>query len=638
MKGLGPAAATAAPAGKRRWRCVAATGAALALLFFSVVVPLAVLLGLHTRFPSMYLVDESAVSVYDGSEGGTWPQVPSEENDSSQVNNTVKEFVPPTSKVVTDTNGSPSDKVIGSQPELGKFNEDISIHLAPPIQQATTLECSMLPNITNIDLKDNFEQGLPGDENGAFCQVQFGSYCRWSVEHKEVMKDSTVKRLKDQLFVARAYYPSILKLDGMEKLSREMKQNIQELEHMLSEAISDDDLPKFHGVNLAKMDQIIAAAKSCAVECTNVEKKLKQLLDMTEDEALFHARQSAYLYRLGVQTLPKSLHCLSMRLTVDYFKSSADIGHSGAEKLENPAFRHYIIFSTNLLASAMTVNSTVINSEESVNMVFHLVTDPQNFYAFKNWFIRNAYKGATVNVLNFEHFQLKNLVNGKVEQLSISEEFRITSHSNAPTLNTLRRTEYISMFGHSLFVLPEFFSSLKRVIVLEDDTIVQRDLSLLWNLDLKGKVIGAVQFCRVRFDQLRAYLHDFPYNSSSCIWMSGVTVIDLDKWREHDVTGIHQRIQKKMQHESEASWRAATLPAGLLVFQDLIHPIEGQWVQFGLGHDYGLTHGAIKKAAILHYNGNMKPWLELGIRRYRKYWKKYLPRDDPFMIDCNVNP
>ena len=179
-------------------------------------------------------------------------------------------------------------------------------------------------------------------------------------------------------------------------------------------------------------------------------------------------------------------------------------------------------------------------------MVFHLVTDAQNFYAFKNWFIRNAYKGATINVLNFEYSQLKNLVNGKVEQLSTSEEFRITSHSNAPTLNTLLRTEYISMFGHSLFVLPEFFSSLKRVIVLEDDTIVQRDLSLLWNLDLKGKVIGAVQFCRVRFGQLGAYLHDFPYNSSSCIWMSGVTVIDLDKWREHDVTGIHHRIQKKV--------------------------------------------------------------------------------------------
>lgn len=58
-----------------------------------------------------------------------------------------------------------------------------------------------------------------------------------------MMKDSTVKRLKDQLFVARAYYPSIAKLRGQETLTRELKQNIQEHEHMLSEAILDADLP-----------------------------------------------------------------------------------------------------------------------------------------------------------------------------------------------------------------------------------------------------------------------------------------------------------------------------------------------------------------------------------------------------------
>ncbi|KAJ1263387.1 hypothetical protein BS78_09G180700 [Paspalum vaginatum] len=637
MKGPGPVASAVAPAGKRRWRCVAATGAALALVFFSVVVPVAVLLGLHSRFPSMYLVDESAVSVYDGSEGGSWQKIPSEENDVLQVNNTGMEFVPPTSQERTNTNSSQSGMVIVGQPDCGELNGNTSIHPALPTQQASVLENSLLPNITDIDMKDNFEKGLPGDENGKSCQLQFGSYCRWSVEHKEVMKDSTVKRLKDQLFVARAYYPSIVKLDGMEKLSREMKQNIQEHERMLSEAISDADLPKLHGVNVAKMDQTITAAKSCSIECINVEKKLKQLLDMTEDEALFHARQSACLYRLGVQTLPKSLHCLSMRLTVDYFKALDDREHSDAKKFENPALQHYVIFSTNLLASSITINSTVVNSEESANMVFHLMTDAQNFYAFKNWFIRNFYMGATISVLNFEDFQLKNMTNGKVEQLSPSEEFRITSYGNA-MLNTLIRTEYISIFGHSFFLLPEMFSNLKRVVVLEDDTIVQKDLSFLWNLDLKGKVIGAVHSCGVKFHQLRAYLPDFPYDSNSCIWMSGVSVIDLDKWREHDVTGIHHRILQKLGHDTEASWRFAALPVGLLAFQDLIHPIEGQWVQFGLGHEYGLTHGAIRKAAILHYNGNMKPWLELGIRRYRKYWKKYLPRDEPFMIDCNVSP
>lgn len=57
------------------------------------------------------------------------------------------------------------------------------------------------------------------------------------------MKDSMVKKLKDQLFVARAYYPSVAKLPRQDKLSRELKQNIQELERVLSESSTDGDLP-----------------------------------------------------------------------------------------------------------------------------------------------------------------------------------------------------------------------------------------------------------------------------------------------------------------------------------------------------------------------------------------------------------
>lgn len=58
------------------------------------------------------------------------------------------------------------------------------------------------------------------------------------------MNDSMVKKLKDQLFVARAYYPSITKLQGQEQLAHELKQSIQEYERMLSEATSDADLPR----------------------------------------------------------------------------------------------------------------------------------------------------------------------------------------------------------------------------------------------------------------------------------------------------------------------------------------------------------------------------------------------------------
>jgi alpha-1,4-galacturonosyltransferase len=43
--------------------------------------------------------------------------------------------------------------------------------------------------------------------------------------------------------MARAHYPSIAKLKHQERFTRELKQNIQEHERMLSDTISDADLP-----------------------------------------------------------------------------------------------------------------------------------------------------------------------------------------------------------------------------------------------------------------------------------------------------------------------------------------------------------------------------------------------------------
>lgn len=78
--------------------------------------------------------------------------------------------------------------------------------------------------------------------------------------------------------------------------------------------------------------------------------------------------------------------------------------------------------------------------------------------------------------------------------------------------------------------------------------------------------------------------------------------------------------------------------ASLLTFQGLVFALDGMWALSGLGHDYGLDIQDIKNAAVLHYNGNMKPWLELGIPKYRDHWKRFLKREDRFMGECNVDP
>ena len=94
-----------------------------------------------------------------------------------------------------------------------------------------------------VNIRPHRVQNADEVEKAKACQLEFGSYCLWSIEHKEVVRDAVVKRLKDQLFVARSYYPSVAKLKGKEALTRELKQNIQEHERVLSESIVDADLP-----------------------------------------------------------------------------------------------------------------------------------------------------------------------------------------------------------------------------------------------------------------------------------------------------------------------------------------------------------------------------------------------------------
>jgi alpha-1,4-galacturonosyltransferase len=75
----------------------------------------------------------------------------------------------------------------------------------------------------------------------------------------------------------------------------------------------------------------------------------------------------------------------------------------------------------------------------------------------------------------------------------------------------------------------------------------------------------------------------------------------------------------------------------LLSFQHLLYPLDEKLALSGLGYDYGIQR-VVQDSVFLHYNGNMKPWLELGIPDYKKYWKRFVARDEQFMDECNVSP
>lgn len=86
----------------------------------------------------------------------------------------------------------------------------------------------------------------------------------------------------------------------------------------------------------------------------------------------------------------------------------------------------------------------------------------------------------------------------------------------------------------------------------------------------------------------------------------------------------------------EGSIEAIIWRASLLTFDSKVYPLDDSWVLSGLGHDYMLDTQDVKRAVVLHYNGNMKPWLDMGIPKYRSYWKKFLNSEDQFLSECNV--
>lgn len=176
--------------------------------------------------------------------------------------------------------------------------------------------------------------------------------------------------------------------------------------------------------------------------------------------------------------------------------------------------------------------------QETENLVFHLLTDSQNYFSMKFWFSKYTYKNAVIDVQNIEEFGLQNPHGfGMEPHLSMFEEFRIFIRNNGQP-----RIEHIPVFGHVHFLLPDLFKNLRKLVVLDDDIVVQQDLSHLWNLELKGKVIGAVEYCGMRLSHLRGMHGETNYIKDTCVWMSGVNVIDLGKWRELNLTGTYTQL------------------------------------------------------------------------------------------------
>ncbi|KAK7294969.1 hypothetical protein RJT34_17870 [Clitoria ternatea] len=474
-----------------------------------------------------------------------------------------------------------------------------------------------------------------------------GKYNIWRKENENENPDSTVRLMRDQIIMARVYL-SIAKMKNKLQLYQELESQLKESQRALGEATSDAELDKSEHEKIKVMGQVLSKAKEQLYDCKLVTSKLRAMLQTADVQVRGLKKQSTFLSQLAAKTIPDGIHCLSMRLTIDYYLLPPEKRKfPRSENLENPNLYHYALFSDNVLAASVVVNSAIMNAKDPSKHVFHLVTDKLNFAAVNMWFLLNPPGKATINVENVDELKWLNSsycpVLKQLESAKMKEYYFKAGHPTTTGASSLkyRNPKYLSMLNHLRFYLPQVYPKLDKILFLDDDIVVQKDLTGLWDVDLHGKVNGAVETCGESFHRFDKYLNfSNPhiaknFDPNACGWAYGMNMFDLKEWKKKDITGIYHKWQNL--NEDRVLWKLGTLPPGLMTFYGLTHPLNKSWHVLGLGYNPSVDRSDIEKAAVVHYNGNMKPWLEIAMTKYRSYWTKYVKFNHPYLQNCKLH-
>lgn len=128
------------------------------------------------------------------------------------------------------------------------------------------------------------------------------------------------------------------------------------------------------------MEQTLLKGRQIEDDCSAVVKKLRAMIHSAEEQLRIQKKQTLFLTHLTAKTIPKGLHCLPLRLSTEYFMlNSSQQDFPDKEKLYDPKLYHYTLFSDNVLAAAVVVNSTITHtkvitflSSKKINNIFKL--------------------------------------------------------------------------------------------------------------------------------------------------------------------------------------------------------------------------------------------------------------------------
>ncbi|KAM1228266.1 hypothetical protein ACFX13_007577 [Malus domestica] len=414
------------------------------------------------------------------------------------------------------------------------------------------------------------------------------------------------------------------------------------------------------------LDEFMVEIKNGKSDAMTFAVKLREMVTLLEQRTR-NAKIQEYLYRhVASSSIPKQLHCLALRLANEHASNAAArLQLPSAElvpALVDNSYYHFVLASDNVLATSVVATSLVRNSLRPHKVVLHIITDRKTYYPMQAWFSLHPLSPAIIEVKALHHFDW--FTKGKVPVLEAMEkdqrvrsQFRggssaiVANNTEKPNVIAAKlqalSPKYNSLMNHIRIHLPELFPGLDKIVFLDDDIVVQTDLSPLWDIEMNGKVNGAVETCNgednfVMSKRYRSYLNfSHPlisknFDPNACAWAYGMNIFDLDAWRKTNISFTYHHWLEQNLKSDLSLWQLGTLPPGLIAFHGHVQVIDPFWHMLGLGYQENTSHADVKSAGVIHYNGRAKPWLEIAFPKLRPFWAKYVDFSDKFIKSCHI--
>ncbi|KAL8507941.1 hypothetical protein ACS0TY_018479 [Phlomoides rotata] len=375
--------------------------------------------------------------------------------------------------------------------------------------------------------------------------------------------------------------------------------------------------------------------------------------------------ESVY-WHLAANGVPKSLHCLSLEMAEEYAVNAAARSQLPSPpyvyRITDSSYHHVVLLTDNILAASVVISSASKASSNPEKLVFHVITDKKTYTSMHAWFAVNKIDSVVVEVKSLHQYDWSHEVNVAVKEMleihhqiwnqkyrTMKKEVFEYGKEDDHKLDVLS-PGCISLLNHLRIYLPELFPDLDKVLFLDDDIVVQHDLSSLWDLDLNQKVVGAVvdswcgpDCCPGR--KYKDYLNftdpiiSSNFDQDRCGWLYGVNVFDLKRWRKTNITAVYHQWLKHSLNSGFALWHPGALPPALLAFENHVQRIHPTWHLAGLGYRYPrprVEERMLRAAAVVHFSGPAKPWLEIGSSQVRGVWTRHVNLSNEHIMKCGI--